>query len=215
MDTKNMKIYLASKSPRRHQIIKALDHPIEIFPIDIYEGHQASGESSMDYVSRISKMKSNYSQKKLSSGIVITADTTVDLNGNSLGKPKDRKSAFNMLNQLKGTSHSVYTSVTVLDLLSGNSCTETEQSHVKMRYYTKEEINAYIDTNEPFDKAGGYAIQDKSFNPVHEIEGCYLNIVGLPLCMTLKIFAKLNIKISIKKNYCIPPECNEFQIKTY
>ena len=210
-----MKIYLASKSPRRHQIVKALDYPIEIFPIDIYEGPQKSGETSKQYVSRISKMKSKFAQTKLTSGIVITADTTVDHNGTSLGKPKSRESAYKMLLALKGTSHQVYTSVCILDLNTGKISAETEQSTVNMRCYTHEEINEYIKTNEPFDKAGGYAIQDKTFNPVKSIEGCYLNIVGLPLCKTMENFAKLNIEVNIKKNYHTPPECKDCPLNAY
>ena len=162
-EIQNLKIYLASKSPRRHQIIKALDSAIEIFPIEICEGSQKFGETSRQYVSRISRMKSEFAQTKLTSGIVITADTTVDLNGTSLGKPKSRESAYKMLSALKGTSHQVYTSVCVLDLNTGEISAETEQSTVNMRCYTLEEINEYINTNEPFDKAGGYAIQDKIF----------------------------------------------------
>jgi septum formation protein len=126
--------------------------------------------------------------------LVLAADTVVALDGRFLGKPADPAAAREMLRLLRARPHSVVTGVA---LKAGDSrewaaavCTQ-----VFIRAYTEPEITSYIDRREPFDKAGGYAIQDAEFAPVERLEGCYLNVVGLPLCAVAAGLAALNVAV--------------------
>lgn len=128
--------------------------------------------------------------KDIRHGIVLAADTIVTLNNEIMGKPKTRIEARDMLQQLKGNFHTVITGLAWIDIESRFSRTEFHKTAVQMREYTDREIFRFIGTGSPFDKAGGYAIQDTNFNPVRKIIGCYTNVVGLPLCDVLKFLSK-------------------------
>lgn len=112
--------------------------------------------------------------------VVIAADTTVLLDGKMLNKPADEAEAWAMLRRLRGRAHEVQTCL--VQRQNGVETVDVVQSQVQMRPYADDEIAAYIASGDPFDKAGGYAVQHTRFNPVAEIRGCPLNVVGLPLC---------------------------------
>jgi MAF protein len=125
---------------------------------------------------------------------VIAADTTVVDGNQILGKPVDNEDAGRMLRQLRGRTHQVYTAIAVLQ--NGNLLVECCGTDVPMRDYDDAEMRAYIESGDPLDKAGAYAIQHAGFNPVEYLQGCYANVVGLPLCHLVRTLRKFNIHLA-------------------
>jgi septum formation protein len=119
--------------------------------------------------------------------IILTADTTVALDGQMLNKPADAAEAIDMLNDLRDRTHEVHTGVVLLDAASGEKVTGVHTAVVTMRPYTDAEIAAYVATGDPLDKAGAYAIQHPIFRPVARLDGCYLGVMGLSLCHLLHL----------------------------
>ena len=124
--------------------------------------------------------------------IIIAADTLVALDEEVLGKPRDARHAVEMLARLRSRMHLVYSGLTMLDVRQNRVITEIVQTPVWMRAYSDEEIAAYVASGDPTDKAGAYAIQHPSFMPVERIEGCYANVMGLPLCHVYRGLVALN-----------------------
>ena len=114
--------------------------------------------------------------------IIIACDTIVAHKGQVLGKPSDAEEASEMLRRLRGQPHSVYTAVTLLEKDAGRNVTDIAETQVIMRAYTNAEMAAYVASGDPMDKAGAYAIQHRGFHPVTRIQGCFANVMGLPLC---------------------------------
>ncbi len=114
-----------------------------------------------------------------------------------------------MLERLRGRTHSVMTGVTLLDADTGLHRSATRSSDVVMRSYGDEEIRAYVASGEPMDKAGAYAAQDERFNPAAEIRGCYLNVVGLPLCDLIDMMADMGVRARLKRGWAPPRRCRE------
>jgi MAF protein len=151
-------------------------------------------ELPQDYVLRIAQAKANVARVLASpEGVIIVADTTVAYQNQILGKPKDSQEARRMLKLLRGCTHQVFTALTVLDIPSQNTISDLASTDVPMRAYTNAEIEAYIASGDPFDKAGGYAIQHSGFNPALLRSGCYANVVGLPLCHLARILSQVDI----------------------
>jgi MAF protein len=111
-----------------------------------------------------------------------------------LGKPIDAAEARSMLERLRGRSHQVFTAITLIDLETGERITDLASTDVPMRDYSDAELETYIASGDPFDKAGGYAIQHSGFNPVADMRGCYANVVGLPLCHLTRSLRALGIE---------------------
>jgi septum formation protein len=126
--------------------------------------------------------------------VIVAADTVVALDGQSLGKPSDAAAAHDMLRQLRGRPHDVLTGV-VLRTSGAREWAAVISTQVVMRSYSDAEIDSYIQRDEPFDKAGAYAIQDADFAPVERLEGCYLNVVGLPLCAVASGLAAFGVEV--------------------
>ena len=124
--------------------------------------------------------------------LVVGSDTSVVVNGKILGKPRSADHAWEMLTELRGITHTVITSIAVSNH-HGELCSVTRRSLIHMREYTDMEINRYIATGDPMDKAGGYAIQNEVFQPVERVEGCYTSVVGLPLCALSNILFKKGV----------------------
>jgi len=156
-----------------------------------------TSERPFEYGLRVAKNKAQAAAAGLSSGIVVAADTIVidPLADDKaiLGKPSDRLEAAMMLRRLRGRIHQVYTALAVIDAGCGFMLTDSCLTDVPMRNYTDEEIMAYIDTGDPLDKAGAYAIQHKGFHPVESLEGCFANVMGLPLCHLNRTLIKMGI----------------------
>jgi MAF protein len=113
---------------------------------------------------------------------IVACDTVVALDGELLGKPHNATEAIAMLHHLRGRSHTVYSGVTMLELTTGRTLTDVAETQVTMRAYTDTEITDYVVSGDPLDKAGAYAIQHPGFHPVARLQGCYANVMGLPLC---------------------------------
>jgi len=174
-------IYLASKSPRRKKLLTQLSIKFKSFPVNLIE-EIFDGEHPVKTVKRLALHKSDAAIKKIKSGIVISADTIVVLNKEIIGKPKNKKDAFNILYKLSGKTHEVYTGFAICNIDSGKKIVDYEKTRVKFRKLLPREIRSYIKTGSPMDKAGAYGIQD-DFGAVfvEKIHGCYYNVVGLPL----------------------------------
>ncbi len=169
-------IILASQSPRRQELLKLITDDFEIKVSNVDET-LPDGITPKDAVMYLSKIKARVFAD--SENIVVGADTVVSLDGKILGKPKDEENAREMLKFLSGKSHSVFTGVT----LANSKKTKTFAVETKVKFFelTDDEIDAYIKTGEPFDKAGAYGIQGYGSLLVEKIDGDYFNVVGLPV----------------------------------
>ncbi len=175
------KIYLASKSPRRRKLLKQIGISFSAFSVDLDE-EILDGEHPVKTVKRLSKQKMDIATERVSSGIIITADTIVVLNKEIIGKPKSKKDAFNILNKLSGETHKVYTGFCLFNKSTGKLICDYEKTAVTFHTLSKKQIKEYIDSGSPMDKAGAYGIQDDYGAVfVKKIAGCYYNVVGLPL----------------------------------
>jgi nucleoside triphosphate pyrophosphatase len=177
----NLPIYLASKSPRRKILIKQLGIKFKSFTVDMEEIF-IHGESPIKAVKRLASEKLFEAEKIKSDGILITADTIVVLNNEIIGKPKNKKDAKSILEKLSSNKHYVYTGFAIKNSVSKNKIIDYEKTEVTFRELTSKEIKNYIASGSPMDKAGAYGIQD-DFGAVFisKINGCYYNVVGLPL----------------------------------
>lgn len=188
------RIILASGSPRRQNILELLRIKFECCPADIDEQF-FPGEKPGDAVRRIALSKAEQVRKQVENGIIIAADTVVICNGEMLGKPDHAMDAFIKLSMLKGREHEVITAVCVIDAENGRGEVQVETTKVYFRDITDEEIRAYVLTGEPMDKAGAYAIQGTGAVFVEKIEGCYFNVVGLPLKNLYSMLKRQGVKL--------------------
>lgn len=186
-------ILLASGSPRRRELLALTGLPVALASVAIDET-PLPGETAAAYTVRLSQAKARAALPAAGERmIVLAADTTVADGDAILGKPATPDEARAMLRQLRGRVHQVYTALTLIDAASGHSATEIALTDVPMREYADAEIEAYIASGDPFDKAGGYAIQHAGFRPAALASGCYANVVGLPLCHLLRALARFGI----------------------
>jgi septum formation protein len=188
-------VVLASSSPRRRELLARLGIPFRVEPAEIDESPRR-GETSPQTAERLARSKAEAVATRLPDRpdtIVIGADTVVVLGRHLLGKPADPNEARAMLRSLRGRSHRVITGVAIVRRSTGTSVTRCAVTRVRLRALTDAEIDAYVASGDPFDKAGGYAIQNQSFRPVEAIRGCYSNVVGLPLCVLAEELARLGV----------------------
>lgn len=177
-----MRIVLASASERRIELLNRLVKDFDIIVSDFDESKVLFKGSIDRYVKDIALGKAMSTQKKLSNdSIIISADTVVTFNNKILGKPKDEEDAFNILKELQGKKHFVYSGVVVMNTATGVIKQESLSTEVTFSEINDNEILEYIKTGEPLDKAGAYGIQGIGGIFVKEIKGCYYNVVGLPL----------------------------------
>jgi MAF protein len=187
----NMTLILASQSPRRKELLNLTGWPFQIAPADIDES-PFEKELPEPYVLRLARNKAKAAaQYTQNCTLVIAADTIVADGDTLLGKPADALQARKMLQSLKGRSHQVSTSVAVYSPANEQLLTEICTSQVPMRNYSNQEIEDYIASGDPMDKAGAYAIQNRDFHPVENFTGCFANVMGLPLCHLQRIMAQL------------------------
>jgi MAF protein len=139
-----------------------------------------AGETAAETAVRLAMQKAGKVRRPRPSEVIVGADTIVELEGKQLGKPTSAGDAWAMLRSLRGRTHQVVTGVALVGWRQTHQ--EAVATRVRMREYSDEEIESYVARRSPFDKAGGYAIQDVDFRPAAAIDGCYLNVVGLPLC---------------------------------
>lgn len=176
-----MKLVLASASPRRAEILREAGIAFTVLSSAVDET-PIPGESPVDLVGRLSAAKAELvGARAVGPCIIIAADTVVTLDGVILGKPRTTDDARRMLEKLSGRTHAVITGVTLLRLPDAERRSFIETTTVHVAPLEPEEILRYLATGEPFDKAGAYAIQGRAGRYVPRVEGCYFNIVGLPL----------------------------------
>ncbi len=194
--TVNSTLLLASASPRRRELIKLLGLPVETTAADIDEtplDHEAADEMAQ----RLSYEKARAvlsAPDRPAAALVIASDTVVSLDGEPLGKPVDAADARSMLRRLRARVHQVHTAITVIDQTTDRAVTELATSDVQMRAYSDQEIDDYIASGDPFDKAGAYAIQHGGFNPAENFEQCFANVMGLPVCHVVRSLRRLGVQ---------------------
>jgi len=187
-------IILASGSPRRQDLLRQIGITFRTMPSDVDEAI-LPGESPEKYVVRVALDKASSVAARTDSGIVIGADTIVVLDDTILGKPVDAEDAIRMLTLLSGKAHSVITGLAVMDAATGRALTRTSLTRVWFRNLSQHEIASYVTTGEPLDKAGAYGIQERGALFVERIDGCYFNVVGLPLSLLADLLRDVDIAI--------------------
>lgn len=196
--TDTRRIILASTSPRRQELIASLHIPFEIVPSHADESTPDSWTPEQ-IVTELAKRKAwavyLTLEESRKDGIIVGSDTIVVRDSVVLGKPRDEQEAASMIASLQGRSHYVYTGVTCVDGLTGETVTDYRATKVTMKSLTEEQIAAYARTGEGLDKAGGYAIQGIGATIVTGIEGCYFSVVGLPLSLLSDQLAYFGIRV--------------------
>jgi septum formation protein len=185
------KIYLASKSPRRRKLLKQLGINFNVFSVNSVEDF-LDGEHPVECVKRLALEKMEIAKKRVGQSIIITADTIVVLGKKVIGKPTNKIDAIKILSSLSGKVHKVYTGFCVVNQKTNKIIVDYEKTEVEFRMLTKDEIADYVKGGSPMDKAGAYGIQD-DFGAVFvkRINGCYYNVVGLPLTKLYNVLRKV------------------------
>ena len=179
---------LASKSPRRKELLNKIGINAQVIPSNVDEAGY-KGLEAEKMVMQLSFVKAaDVARSFRKNTFVIGADTCVCLEGKIFGKPESKDDAKRMLRELSGKTHQVYTGYCVIDCGSGKSVSRCSATNVTFKELTEIEIEAYVKTGEPLDKAGAYGIQEKGAMFVEKIDGDYSNVVGLPLSPLYKLF---------------------------
>lgn len=194
-------LLLASNSPRRRQLLALGGW---MFGVEVSNSDESllPGELPEAYVRRLAEAKARaVLGRARPEHIIIGADTSVVIDGDILGKPLDADDAHKMLRRLRGRTHQVYTGIAVLRVSDGNASTHSAHrlltdvcvTDVPMRAYSDEEIEAYVQSGDPLDKAGAYGIQNPDFQPVAHMNGCYASVMGLPLCHLTVLLRRMDV----------------------
>ncbi|MCK9284836.1 MAG: Maf family nucleotide pyrophosphatase [Rhodocyclaceae bacterium] len=199
------RIYLASRSPRRRELLNQIGVRFDLLLFRAGARSDAQidetplpGESADDYVVRVARAKASHGAslllvRHLPQRPVLSADTTLDLDGEIIGKPEDEAHAREILRRLSGATHRVLTAVAVAD--GGQLLHDVSISEVRFRVLDDAEIRRYVSSGEPMDKAGAYGIQGRAAMFVAEIRGSHSGIVGLPLCETTQLLRRFNYSL--------------------
>ena len=195
-------LVLASNSPRRKELLSLSGIDFVVAPAHIDECLLA-GETAAEYVLRLAETKArvtlaNLEPTRAGQSWVLAADTTVAIDGQILGKPADVAEAEAMLSSLRGRTHQVLSGLALLRGKDGECWRDLCTTDVQMREFSETEMRAYIASGDPFDKAGGYAIQHTGFSPVHAWYGCFANVVGLPLCRLERLLKASGCQARVK-----------------
>lgn len=185
-------LILASASPRREELLRSVGLTFRIIPADVDETY-FQGESPRAHVRRLSRDKAGAIAHQYPKALVLGADTIVVIDGQILGKPKNKKQAREMLQQLSNRRHAVLTGFTIACVRAGTSRTKVVQSTVQFKKISPEETAWYVNGDEPYDKAGGYAAQGKGASFIQAIRGSYTNVIGLPLCEVVEALKHLGV----------------------
>ncbi|MEK3848822.1 Maf family protein [Paenibacillus sp. FSL R7-0340] len=192
------RIILASTSPRRKELLAFLRFPFEVVPSHADESTPESW-TPQQIVETLAARKAeavvNTAAQSKEAGLVIGSDTIVVLDGSVLGKPADHADAVRMLTALQGRTHRVYTGVACIHTGTGEMLVRHRQTKVTMKPLSQEQIVAYVNTGEPSDKAGAYGIQGMGATLVESIQGCYFNVVGLPLSLLSDMLSDFGVNV--------------------
>jgi len=184
------RLILASRSPRRFDLLKQMGLDFEVISSTVEEVF-VSAESPREHVIRLAEAKALDVGNQFPENWVIGADTIVYVDGIILGKPKSREEAMDMLKRLSGEEHRVLTGISVRHSNKGRGECEAVETAVRVKSLSPVEMDWYIGTGEPFDKAGGYGIQGIGSFMIESINGSYTNVVGLPLCELMQMLIRL------------------------
>ena len=194
-----MTFILASKSPRRKEILKKINLNFKIYSSELNEKNVVNNyKYSSSYCKNLAIKKATLVSNNFPENYVFGADTIVIYKNIILNKPKNRKEAFNHLNLLNNSKHTVYTGVALINKSKKIKKSFIDKTEVYFNKLTNKEINYYIDKYRPYDKAGSYAIQEYSNVFIKKINGCFYNVVGFPLS---KFYKLLNKELNILTNY--------------
>lgn len=195
-------LILASQSPRRQQLIKLTGYPYHCIAAGVDEESVTHPDPAVNVV-QTAQLKARTITGQVSRNelladhkLLVAADTTVALAGTMLGKPASPAEARQMLRELRGRTHEVHTGLVVVDLANKRQVGGVHTAIVAMRNYSDQEIEAYVASGDPLDKAGAYAIQHPGFRPVAHLEGCYLGVVGLSVCHLLQCLIELEVPLA-------------------
>ena len=196
---KTLRLILASASPRRAALLSQIGLTFAVHPSDVPEPpYTADSDKRVDEITqKLALFKARTVAQHYNAGVIIGADTLVSLDGKRLGKPTDDADALVMLSRLSGTCHEVVTGVALIDAATGEDRMWAETTQVYFRQLDSVEIAAYIETGEASDKAGAYGIQGRGAAFVHRIEGCYFNVVGLPLASLVEHLSNFPSNVDI------------------
>ena len=200
-------LVLASTSPRRRQLLADLGLTPALEDSGVDESISQADQPPEALAQELALRKAMAVAARRGHGLVIGADTVVALDGRILGKPTSPAQAREMLQDLRGRSHRVITGVAVVDAASGRPVTEHCVTTVTMRDYTEAEIEAFIASGEAMDKAGAYAIQDQAFRPAARVDGCYANVIGLPLCVVASLLEGFGVALRARHGWSPPGPC--------
>ena len=192
-----MRLVLASGSPRRADLLRAAGIPFDVSPVDVDEDFWP-GEKPEEAVARLAEAKAAVGAATHPDAVVLGADTTVVIGGEPLAKPADPADAARMLRLLSGRTHEVLTGVCLF--YRGRRLLHVEPTRVRMAQLAESEIAWYVSTGEPFDKAGGYAVQGLGSRFIEGIDGSYSNVVGLPISRVYGLLKELGCDILGVKN---------------
>jgi septum formation protein len=194
-----VKLILASQSPRRRNLVHLLGYPVQMVAADVDEESVMLRDPARNAL-ETTRLKAEAIKARPEwrngRGILLAADTNVAFQSQILGKPRSNAEAAHMLQMLRGNQHQVHTGIILLDLETGVEASGVHSATVTMRDYSDADIAAYVETGDPFDKAGAYAIQHSTFRPVRILQGCYLGVMGLSLCHVLQLLAQLHVPIA-------------------
>jgi septum formation protein len=185
------RLILASRSPRRYELLKQTGLDFDVIPSGVDEEGFFQGETPREHVLRLSEAKALDLGRQYPDHWVIGADTIVYVDGVILGKPKNPEEAMDMLGRLSGKEHRVLTGFSVHHIGKGKKDREAVETSVKVKPLTEAEMRWYVRTGEPFDKAGGYGIQGIGSFMIESIRGSYTNVVGLPVCELIEMLNRL------------------------
>jgi len=202
-------LILASGSPRRRELLACLGLPFRVVVPHVDEDAPSAADLTPEEMTEaLAGAKALTVAQREGRGLVLAADTLVVDGETVLGKPRDAGEAAAMLRRLCDREHRVITGLALVDAVRPDvSILDHVTTMVRMRPYSEEEIAAYIASGEPFDKAGAYAIQDEMFHPVASYDGCYCNVVGLPLRAVVRLLQKGRLDITREHLAGLPPEC--------
>lgn len=192
MSHKASSLLLASASPRRRELLSLLGLDFSVVAADVDETN-GDGEAPAAMVQRLSRAKALAVAAQHPRALIVAADTTVALDGQSLGKPADAVEATAMLQALRDRPHQVYSGLAVIR--GRHILTDLAESIVWMRTYSDEEIACYVASGDPLDKAGAYAVQHAGFHPADRVTACFANVIGLPLCHLTRTLAQLGVTV--------------------
>ncbi len=193
------KLILASKSPRRNDLLRQIGIQVNILPSNIDE-QALLFTNPEEYVRELSFLKADHVAQSYPDSWILGADTIVISGSQILGKPRSKNEAIDMLNQLNDRDHLVYTGFCVMNREKTALIQDCVKTRVRFKHLSRREILWYVETGEPFDKAGGYGIQGIGAFLVKEIAGSYSNVVGLPVCEVVDTLQTLNL-IQFKDQY--------------